>query len=417
MSTCVECGTGLPNEAHFCAACGAKVPGTPEMQDTSQVPVGGAALNTVSGIETVAPGHKTIDPYDRQEGPSIEPGMEVAGKYRIDRLIGAGGMGVVYKATEMVTDTPVALKVIPAHQVKSEKAVQRLIEEGKTTRTIAHPNVVRTYDIGVWQGAPYIAMEYVEGKPLHIWRTEKMSKNEEVPARVAGQIVKEVLNGLEAAHAAGVIHRDLKPENIMLLGEPTEQDAKVKIVDFGIALATAEKTNDSTGTGLGTQLYMAPEQIRNANAANAAADLYSVSKIFYELIVGVLPTGHWSPPSDGRSDVPAAIDKLIERGLSANRDLRPQSAAEYRNEMINGFNSRGLRSGASVEERKREYKSAQNELKKAYGRMFHAIPKWGWAVIGILVLIAVFAGFTEEPTGGSANANCYYDAWGYLQCQ
>ncbi|WP_084395930.1 serine/threonine-protein kinase [Henriciella aquimarina] len=407
MLRCSACQTELPDNARFCAACGTAV----EDIETEVETV--AALRTVSGLETVAPGRDDMTGGDYAPAPTgMAPGTMVAGKYRIERMIGAGGMGMVYKAIETVTDTPVALKVIPSGQVSSERAVQRLIEEGKTTRTISHPNVVKTYDIGVWQGAPYIAMEYIEGKPLHIWRTEKMSRNEEVPARIAGQIVKEVLNGLEAAHAAGVIHRDLKPENIMLLGEPTAQDAQVKIVDFGIALATTQKSDDGTGTGLGTQLYMAPEQIRNANAANAAADLYSVSKIFYELIVGVLPTGHWSPPSDGRSDVPPAIDKLIERGLSTNRNLRPQTAADYREAMIEGFNT-SLRRNAGPDERKREYREAQQDLKNAYGRVFRTIPKWGWAVIAIVVLIAVFGGLAEETGSG----NCYYDAYGNVICQ
>lgn len=383
MLTCSACNTALPDNARFCAACGEPVAApaaAPQM----------ASLQTISGLETIAPGEKTRDPGNGPAPAAMEPGTVVAGKYRIERMIGAGGMGMVYKAIESVTDTPVALKVILANQVSSEKAVQRLIEEGKTTRTIAHPNVVRTYDIGVWDGAPYIAMEYIEGNPLHIWRTEKMSRNEDVPARIAGQIVKEVLNGLEAAHAAGIIHRDLKPENIMLLGEPTEQNAKVKIVDFGIALATTQKSGDSTGTGLGTQLYMAPEQIRSANAANAAADLYSVSKIFYELIVGVLPTGHWSPPSDGRSDVPPAIDQLIEQGLASNRDRRPQSAAEYRQKLIDGFNSplkKQMGGTLFKSDPDSDLGQAQQKLKEGYAQYFKAIPKWGWALIVVIIIL------------------------------
>lgn len=409
MPACPACQIDAPADARFCPACGATM-SEPALQ--AQDVAATAGLQTVSGLETMAPGQNTIGPDQDPKGADIEPGMVVADKYRIERAIGAGGMGAVYKAIETVTDMPVALKVIPREHVRSEKAVQRLIEEGKTTRTIAHKNIVRTYDIGLWQGAPYIAMEYVEGKPLHIWRTEKMTRNEPVPARVAGQIIKEVLNGLEAAHSQGVIHRDLKPENIMLIGEPTEKEAKVRIVDFGIALAAAHKTTDSTGTGLGTQLYMAPEQIRNAHAANPAADLYSVSRIFYELIVGVLPTGHWSPPSDGRSDVPRTIDELIQRGLSANREMRPQSAAEYRQEMIEGFNQSGPR---PVPDRKREYVEARSDLKRAYVRMLRSIPKWGWGVIAVVVLAALAVGFSEETESG-ASADCYYNSWGELLC-
>ena len=406
MSICSNCQTTLPDEARSCASCGAPV-SSPEPE-----PAPVASMQTVSGLETVLPGEQRV-PADLNRPVALEAGTEVAGKYRIDRMIGAGGMGMVYKAVEIVTDTPVALKLMSSSSVPSEAAVKRLIEEGKTTRTIAHPNVVRTFDIGVWNDAPYIAMEYVEGRPLHIWRNEKLTRNEPVPARVAGQIIKEVLNGLEAAHAAGVIHRDLKPENIMLLGEPSATEAKVKIVDFGIALAATQRSDDSTGTGLGTQLYMAPEQIRNANAANAAADLYSVSKIFYELIVGVLPTGHWSPPSDGLSDVPKDIDQLIEKGLSANRNQRPQSAAAYRDALIAAFNT-PQRTGANFlkPDPESELGKAQTDIKNAYARMFKAIPKWGWAVIIVVVLVALF-GLSE--TGGDGSS-CYYNDWGQYVC-
>lgn len=334
MDRCSQCNALLPEGAAFCTECGTRV-GREDEQ------AAGSVMETVSGLKTLPP-----EAYD-DDGPGrgkhgedkrLVPGDEIAGKFRIDGLLGEGGMGTVYKATEIQSGEPAAVKLIASRYVASEKAVERLIAEGVTTRRIAHPNIVRIYDIGLHGSQPYIAMEYIDGEPLQVWRGRKMARIEDVPVFVAGQIIKEILNGLEAAHDAGVIHRDLKPENIMLIGEPDKTSAGVRIVDFGIALATRTATQSGSGTGLGTQLYMAPEQIRNANAANAAADLYSVSKIFYELIVGVLPTGHWQPPSDGRSDVPPGIDVLIERGLSVNRDNRPQSAAEYRTRMIDAFN-------------------------------------------------------------------------------
>lgn len=410
MIACNSCGAMVPEGAKFCPDCGAAMSGAQEEIGT---------VETISGLETA--------PFDDlpTEGHSanytsetLDPGTMIADKYRIERVIGQGGMGRVYLATELIAngerERPVALKLISKKYAGSDKAIQRLIDEGLVTQELAHKNIVKVYGIGIHGAQPYIAMEHIVGTPLHVWRGEKMARNEVVPVRVAGQIITEVLNGLEAAHEAGVIHRDLKPENIMLLDEPSETDARVKIVDFGVALAT-KSADSGTGTGLGTQLYMAPEQVRNANAANAAADLYSISRIFYEMIVGVLPSGHWQPPSGGRSDVPRDIDALIEKGLSVNRDMRPQSAAEYRSAILTAFNS-GTKNGPSFSNfggDKTELDEARLKLKDAYIAMFKAMPIWVWIVIGTVIGLMLLADFMPADDGVS----CYTDSFGNYLCQ
>ena len=410
MIACSSCGASVPEGAKFCPECG---------QSMADAPDEYGATETISGLETA--------PFDDlpTDGPSassdtevLGPGVMVADKFRIERVIGQGGMGRVYLATELIAngerERPVALKVISEKYVGSDKAVQRLLDEGLVTQDLAHKNIVKVYDIGMHGSQPYIAMEHIAGTPLHVWRGEKMARNETVPVQVAGQIIKEVLNGLEVAHEAGVVHRDLKPENIMLLDEPSETHARVKIVDFGVALAT--KSPDSgSGTGLGTQLYMAPEQVRNANAANASADLYSISRIFYELIVGVLPSGHWQPPSGGRSDVPRGIDALIEQGLSVNRDMRPQSAADYRDTMLTAFKGRPKtgNSFSNLGGDKEEIKQAQSDLKAAYIRMFKAVPLWGWIVIGTVVGLMLIG----DLMGSGGEPYCYYDSFGNYLCE
>ncbi len=412
MSTCTNCGAHMPDNAKFCPDCG-------HASDAASEDI--AATETIGSIETDPnAGGGTAPPFPEAEIETLEPGVMVAGKFRIERPIGQGGMGRVYLATELIAngerERPVALKVISEKYVGSERAVQRLLDEGLITQELAHKNIVKIYDIGLHGKQPYIAMEFIDGKPLHVWRGEKMARNESVPVRVAGQIIKEVLNGLDAAHEAGVIHRDLKPENIMLLDEPTETGAKIKIVDFGVALAT-KSVESGTGTGLGTQLYMAPEQVRNANAANAAADLYSVSRIFYEMIVGVLPSGHWQPPSGGRSDVPPGIDALIEQGLAVNRDVRPQTAIEYRDKMIAAFNDpTGRLSGLFADPVRKAMGGGNGSRPPANQFMdkLRKIPVWGWVVIGSIILVLAIADAAmEESVSGQ---NCQTDIYGNWVC-
>jgi len=404
MSVCDNCGTQMPEKAKFCPDCG-------QFAESAVA----ASADVIGTVETdPGPGAHTEPPFGPSpsaESVPLEAGAMVAGKFRIERLIGQGGMGRVYLATELIAngerERPVALKVIAEKYVGSDKAIQRLIDEGLVTQELSHKNIVKVYDIGIHGKQPYIAMEYIDGKPLHVWRGEKMAADETVPVRVAGQIVKEVLNGLDAAHEAGVIHRDLKPENIMLLEEPSETGAKIKIVDFGVALAT-KSIESGTGTGFGTQLYMAPEQVRNANAVNAAADLYSVSRIFYELIVGVLPSGHWQPPSGGRSDVPQGIDALIEQGLKVDRGQRPQTANAYRDLMIHAFN------GSRPPSPPPRPLPGGDYWAQVTARL-RATPRWVWITIGTIVAILAIADLVEEVP--EQPQNCYYDIYGTWTCQ
>jgi len=271
--------------------------------------------------------------------PTLEPGDKFAGRYTIESIVGRGGMGVVYKALDEISGRAVALKLISTAFLGGDKAVRRLIEEGVLARDIRHPNVVAVYDVGLDGEQPFVAMEYVEGVSLRLWHGRRMQQGDAVPLRVAARIICEVLDGLKAAHDAGVVHRDLKPENIILTAEPTDKAAPLKLLDFGIARAGGSRSTASSSTrGIGTPYYMAPEQRTNPDAVTPAADLYSISVMLYELLVNVVPEGHWQPPSGGRSDVPQEVDALILKGMSNNRDLRPQSADQYRKELVAAVN-------------------------------------------------------------------------------
>lgn len=327
MTNCENCKATLPVNAAFCENCGKPVRGGSGSVDQ---------LTPMTGLITPDPDQPTG--RESRAVATLQAGQTFADRYTIDSVIGRGGMGVVYKAIDKVSGKTIALKLINASNVGGERAIQRLIEEGVTARDIRHQNVVAVYDVGLSANHPFVAMEYLDGISLRSWHGRMMQRGTPVPLRIAARIIVEVLDGLKAAHDAKVIHRDLKPENIILLADPTETAAPLKLLDFGIARAAGNTSSASSGTGLGTPDYMAPEQRTNPDAVGPSADLYSISVMLYELLVGVVPGRHWQPPSGGRADVPPEIDALILKGLSDNRDMRHQSSAQYRKELIGAVN-------------------------------------------------------------------------------
>ncbi len=316
-NNCESCGASNEADASFCVDCGKPLRST----------------DTVGGLQT--------EPYPQPGGRGertssedafhLQPGDLFADRYTIVDTIGQGGMGVVYRATEELAGKirEIALKLIRADRLIDDRAVDKLISEGALTQDIRHPNVVAVYNVGKAEGQPFVAMEFVEGTSLREWHRRKINAREEIDVAVVAAIIGALLDGLEAAHSKGVIHRDLKPENIALTAEPSSEQASLQILDFGIARAPGT-VDSATGTGLGTPRYMAPEQITHPDGAGPPADLYSLSVIFYELLMDVLPQGHWQPPSGGRTDVPTAIDALIEAGLSNRPASRPQTTQDYR---------------------------------------------------------------------------------------
>jgi serine/threonine protein kinase/uncharacterized membrane protein YhaH (DUF805 family) len=315
---CSNCKAELVVDAKFCGACGSPVPQA-EAPQGNEPEIDFSTLQTIDDSQTRPP--------TQSDQKRMQPGEVFAGRYTITRLIGEGGMGVVYHAIDKITEVDVALKLIRADRLAGTDAVKRLIREGVTSRDIRHPNVIAVYDVGEADGQPFMSMEFVKGRSLRAFNREQM-QGAECSMKTAANIIREILSGLEAAHAAGVIHRDLKPENVMLLSQPSDAGVKLKLLDFGIA--RAPNSGDTGATSLGTRGYMAPEQLTAPDAAQPSADLFSLSVMFYELLVGVVPQNYWQPPSGGRADVPEAIDQLIQKGLSASPRARFQSVAEYR---------------------------------------------------------------------------------------
>jgi len=231
-------------------------------------------------------------------------GTLVAGKYRLLRLLGDGGMGSVYEASHTMLGTRVAVKLLHREMLERSGLVERFLQEAQVAAQIRSPHVVHMLDVGQEPGhAPYLVMELLEGEPL----SSVLERDQRVPEARAVEYTIQILTALEAAHALGVIHRDLKPENVFITvaaGRPL-----VKLIDFGIAkLRTTDpgaKNLTVAGTVMGTAEYMAPEQAIRADQVDGRADLYSVGVMLYEMIAGVRPIV---------TDDPRALFTLAERG-------------------------------------------------------------------------------------------------------
>ncbi len=266
---------------------------------------------------------------------SIEPGQVLAQRYRIQRLLGRGGMGAVYLADDEVLGELVALKVISSAFASDEQAmIARFRREAASARKVSSPAVIRIHDLGEARpGLLYLSMEYFAGRTL----SEVISQRGVVPMKDVQDILGQITTGLEAAHAAGVVHRDLKPSNV-LVGER----GAVKIIDFGLATMGMAEGLTATGAILGTPHYMAPEQIRG-KAIDARTDIYALGALSYHLLCGRPPYSgdnaiaigfaHLSevptPPSQLRKDIPPSLDAAVLAALAKNPDDRPASARAF----------------------------------------------------------------------------------------
>jgi serine/threonine protein kinase/Tfp pilus assembly protein PilF len=255
-------------------------------------------------------------------------------RYRVGRLIGAGGMGEVYLAEDATLNRKVALKLLPARFTRDEERVRRFQREARAASALNHPNIITIYEIGHADSVHYIATEYIEGETLR----ETMAKRRLNAGEVL-DVAIGVAGALAAAHDAGIIHRDIKPENIML-----RPDGYVKVLDFGLAkLADPESAlkDSSTGAVLGTLLYISPEQAR-AQQPDARSDLYALGAVMYEMVTGQPPVRGDNfidianaivnevpkPPSHYVSGVPPELDRIILKLLEKDRANRYPSARQ-----------------------------------------------------------------------------------------
>src|SRR4029079_380439 len=274
---------------------------------------------------------------DATPSQTLAIGEVVADKYRIERLLGAGGMSEVYAAVNIRTDRHVALKWILPALAASPEVLKRFRREALAAGRINHPNVVTIFDVVEHQGSACLVMELLSGETL----ADRMKRTGPMAFVEAVAIMLPAMRGVAAAHFHGVIHRDLKPDNIFLCMDADGSIRDCKVLDFGVSkltVADAATTGDITLSGnvVGTPEYMAPEQVRAGKHADHRIDIYSLGVVFYEMLAGRPPFvgEHFSglmldimqrdPPqlSSLRTDVPRRLAGVIHRALARDLDKR-----------------------------------------------------------------------------------------------
>jgi CheY-like chemotaxis protein len=272
--------------------------------------------------------------YDAPE--ALRAGDTFASRYRIERPLGSGGMGMVYLAEDKELGERVAIKTLKSELLSAdETAMDRFRNEIKLARHISHRNIVRTHDFGNADGVFFVTMEFVEGTTLRA----VLDSRSRLGAEATLAIARQLADALECAHGEGIIHRDIKPQNLLVDAAGT-----LKVMDFGVA-RLAERTSALTQAGMvvGTPTYMAPEQLL-AESVDARSDLYSAGVLLYECLTGRPPFEAKSPisliakvlnedarpPDVLKPDVPHAVSALIMQLLAKDPAQRPQSAAALR---------------------------------------------------------------------------------------
>ena len=277
----------------------------------------------------------------------------IAGRYRLGELVGRGGMAEVYEGTDTRLGRTIAVKLLKADLANDESFEEKFRQEAQASARMAHPTIVRVYDageevtsdeFGTERKVPFIVMEYVKGTLLR-----DLIHNGEVTTEKAVKYASSILTALEVSHNAGIIHRDMKPANVMVVGND-----QVKVMDFGIARAVTDNSATKAATMgiLGTAQYFSPEQARG-EAVDLRTDLYSTGVILYEMLAGRPPFKGESavsvayqhvseavtPPSEHNPSVSKELDAVVMKSMEKSREDRYQTAAEFRQDLVNALNN------------------------------------------------------------------------------
>jgi serine/threonine-protein kinase len=270
----------------------------------------------------------------------IRRGEVLAGKYRVERVLGEGGMGIVVAAHHIQLDQRVALKFLHPGTLENSESVARFRQEAQAAVKIKNEHVARVTDVGELEnGAPYIVMEYLDGADLADW----LKANGPLPVDQAVDFVLQACEALAEAHALGIVHRDLKPANLFRIEHPDGR-LSIKILDFGLSKLTTEGAHDMTRSDslFGSPQYMSPEQLRSSKGVDPMADIWALGTILFELVTGrpaflaqsitelVLLIANDPPPSlaNLRPDLPPALELVVARCLEKDPARRYQNVGE-----------------------------------------------------------------------------------------
>lgn len=276
-----------------------------------------------------APPPKTTGGSWRWEPPKPEELQLLLPQYEIHALVGRGGMGAVYKGTQLSLDRPVAIKLLPPAIEQQDSAfAERFKNEAKLMGRMNHPAIVSVYDFGrTTDGQLYFVMEYIDGTDVQ----RMIAREGRLPPEHALAVTAHLCDALGYAHKHGVVHRDIKPSNVLI-----DMDGRVKVADFGLAKLTNSAQNSGltqTGMAMGTPDYVAPETLTLGVEVDGRADLYAVGVMLYQMLTGDIPRGMFKMPSQKIPSIDPRFDGIVRRALEHDREERYQSSLEIRRDL------------------------------------------------------------------------------------